>query len=64
MGFNQLYDICCVCYGAKRYGLNFKPFYCLLQIQSELSRIIDAENVSGVEDLLKKALKVLHGGKT
>lgn len=32
-------------------------------VQSELSRIIGAENVSGAEDRLKEALKVLHGGE-
>ena len=43
--------------------LNFYFFYWLLQVQSELSRIIGAENVSGAEDRLKEALKVLHGGE-
>lgn len=28
-----------------------------------MSRIIGAENVSGAEDHLEKALKVVHGGK-
>lgn len=32
-------------------------------VQSELSRIIGAENVTGAEDHLEKALKVLHGGE-
>ena len=44
-------------------GLNFKILYWLLQVQSELSRIIGAENISGAEDRLKEALKVLHGGE-
>ena len=35
----------------------------LLQVQSELSRIIGAENVAGAEDRLEEALKVLHGGE-
>ena len=43
--------------------LNFCIFYWLLQVQSELSRIIGAENVLGAEDRLKEALKVLHGGE-